>query len=59
MSSSQRCRSKFAENVFRRPRVFGLEGAERRKEILDDFNELVGLLDKEIYQEADGSGSPS
>lgn len=42
-----------AENLFRRPKVFGLQDPERRKEILDDFNELVALLDKEIYQEAD------
>ncbi|UUU22005.1 endonuclease/exonuclease/phosphatase family protein [Streptomyces sp. DSM 40750] len=42
-----------AENLFRRPTVFGLDDAERRKEILDDFNELVGLLGKEVYQEAD------
>ena len=42
-----------AENLFRRPTAFGLDDDERRKEILDDFAELVGLLDKEIYQEAD------
>lgn len=42
-----------AENLFRRPTVFGLDDDERRKEILDDFNELVGLLDKEIYQDSD------
>ncbi|MGW0843274.1 endonuclease/exonuclease/phosphatase family protein [Streptomyces sp. NPDC002787] len=42
-----------AENLFRRPMVFGLDDPDRREEILDDFNELVGLLDKEIYQEAD------
>ncbi|MEU6800706.1 endonuclease/exonuclease/phosphatase family protein [Streptomyces neyagawaensis] len=42
-----------AENLFRRPKVFGLQDPERRKEILDDFNELVALLDKDIYEEAD------
>ncbi|MFM9696658.1 endonuclease/exonuclease/phosphatase family protein [Streptomyces europaeiscabiei] len=42
-----------AENLFRRPSVFGLSDDEQRKDILDDFNELVGLLGKEIYQEAD------
>ncbi|MER6155511.1 endonuclease/exonuclease/phosphatase family protein [Streptomyces sp. NPDC001868] len=42
-----------AENLFRRPTVFGLDDDVRRKEILDDFTELAGLLDKEIYQEAD------
>lgn len=42
-----------SENLFRRPRVFRLDDAERREEILGDFNELVGLLDKGIYEEDD------
>ncbi|QFQ97074.1 endonuclease/exonuclease/phosphatase family protein [Streptomyces phaeolivaceus] len=42
-----------AENLFRRPTVFGLDDDARRKEVLDDFTELVALLGKEIYQEAD------
>jgi endonuclease/exonuclease/phosphatase family metal-dependent hydrolase len=42
-----------AENLFRRPAVFGLADDGRRKEILDDFAELVALLDGETYQEAD------
>ncbi|WNZ11573.1 hypothetical protein [Streptomyces sp. 11x1] len=41
-----------AENLFRRPTVFGLDD-ERRKEILDDFTESAGRLDKKIHQEAD------
>ncbi|MGW0711838.1 endonuclease/exonuclease/phosphatase family protein [Streptomyces sp. NPDC002643] len=42
-----------AENLFRRPSVFRLDDSEKREEILDDFNELVGLLDKEGYDADD------
>jgi endonuclease/exonuclease/phosphatase family metal-dependent hydrolase len=41
------------ENLFRRPKVFELQDEEQRSEILEDFAELVSLLDKETYDEAD------
>ncbi|MFC9846529.1 endonuclease/exonuclease/phosphatase family protein [Streptomyces sp. NPDC060223] len=42
-----------AENLFRRPKVFELPDEGLRKEILDDFSELVSLLDRDPYQDAD------
>jgi hypothetical protein len=42
-----------AENLFRRPKVFELLDESLRKEVLDDFNELVSLLDRDPYQDAD------
>ena len=42
-----------AENLFRRPKVFGIEEEDRRNEVLDDFNELVALLGKDPYADAD------
>ncbi|MFJ3333183.1 endonuclease/exonuclease/phosphatase family protein [Streptomyces sp. NPDC086766] len=42
-----------AENLFRRPQAFGLPDDAHRKEVLDDFDELVSLLGKADYQEAD------
>ncbi|MGW7523761.1 endonuclease/exonuclease/phosphatase family protein [Streptomyces sp. NPDC054783] len=41
------------ENLFRRPSVFRLSDAAERKQILDDFDRLVTLLDKETYTDAD------
>ncbi|MGC0340897.1 endonuclease/exonuclease/phosphatase family protein [Streptomyces sp. SLBN-8D4] len=41
------------ENLFRRPSVFRLPGATERKNVLDDFDALVALLDKETYTDED------
>ncbi|MFF3329711.1 endonuclease/exonuclease/phosphatase family protein [Streptomyces sp. NPDC002888] len=42
-----------AENLFNRPKVFALQDDTERDKILDDFNELVALLEKDTYQPAD------
>ncbi|KUN77510.1 endonuclease/exonuclease/phosphatase family protein [Streptomyces griseoruber] len=42
-----------AENLFRRPKVFDIPDAAERQRVLDDFNELVGLLDKAVYSDDD------
>ncbi|MFG2191683.1 endonuclease/exonuclease/phosphatase family protein [Streptomyces sp. NPDC048639] len=42
-----------AENLFRRPRVFGLEDQAERREILEDFSALVSVLDHETYTAED------
>ncbi|MFF3403498.1 endonuclease/exonuclease/phosphatase family protein [Streptomyces sp. NPDC002659] len=39
-----------AENLFRRPKVFGLQNS---REVLDDFSALVGLLGRDPYTAAD------
>ncbi|MFI9253350.1 endonuclease/exonuclease/phosphatase family protein [Streptomyces sp. NPDC053069] len=41
------------ENLFRRPSVFRLSDAAQRKQVLDDFDKLVALLDKPAYTEPD------
>ncbi len=41
------------ENLFRRPSVFRLSDAAQRKQVLDDFDRLVALLDKETYSDQD------
>ena len=40
-----------AENLFRRPKVFRLPGDEQRREVLDDYAELVSLLERETYDD--------
>ncbi|MFE7760721.1 endonuclease/exonuclease/phosphatase family protein [Streptomyces sp. NPDC057438] len=42
-----------AENLFQRPKAFGLADEERRRKILQDFAELVSLLDRDPYTAAD------
>ncbi|MFD9331838.1 endonuclease/exonuclease/phosphatase family protein [Streptomyces sp. NPDC060065] len=42
-----------AENLFRRPKVFGIEDEGKRNEVLDDFNELAALIAKDLYSDAD------
>ncbi|MFI6334408.1 endonuclease/exonuclease/phosphatase family protein [Streptomyces sp. NPDC050535] len=42
-----------AENLFRRPAVFGIEDEDRRNEVLADFNELVALVSKDPYTDGD------
>ncbi|MFI5688568.1 endonuclease/exonuclease/phosphatase family protein [Streptomyces sp. NPDC051636] len=42
-----------AENLFRRPKAFGLPDGTQRQEVLDDFLELVSLLDLPTYTAAD------
>lgn len=42
-----------AENLFRRPKVFGIEDEGERNEVLDDFNELAALIAKDLYSDAD------
>ncbi|MGK5531516.1 endonuclease/exonuclease/phosphatase family protein [Streptomyces sp. URMC 129] len=42
-----------AENLFRRPRVFAVEDASERREILEDFATLVSVLDHETYTAGD------
>ena len=39
------------ENLFRRPLVFRLPGDKQRREVLDDYAELVSLLEKETYDD--------
>ncbi|MEV6835458.1 endonuclease/exonuclease/phosphatase family protein [Streptomyces sp. NPDC051133] len=41
------------ENLFRRPSVFRLAKAADRKQVLDDFDTLTTLLDKETYTDDD------
>ncbi|MFI8236251.1 endonuclease/exonuclease/phosphatase family protein [Streptomyces sp. NPDC085866] len=41
------------ENLFRRPSVFRLSEAAQRKQVLDEFDALVALLDKEPYTDED------
>ncbi|WP_327733924.1 endonuclease/exonuclease/phosphatase family protein [Streptomyces nojiriensis] len=38
-----------AENLFRRPVVFGIEDEEIRNTVLNEFRELVGILDHTTY----------
>ncbi|MFD5012305.1 endonuclease/exonuclease/phosphatase family protein [Streptomyces chartreusis] len=38
-----------AENLFRRLQVFGLRDHKERQEVLEDYAELVSLLEKESY----------
>ncbi|MDF3141096.1 MULTISPECIES: endonuclease/exonuclease/phosphatase family protein [unclassified Streptomyces] len=38
-----------AENLFRRPQVFGMTDHKERQEVLEDYAELVSLLEKENY----------
>jgi endonuclease/exonuclease/phosphatase family metal-dependent hydrolase len=42
-----------AENLFRRPRAFGLDDEELSRRILEDFAALVSLLDRDPYTTAD------
>ncbi|WP_327748918.1 endonuclease/exonuclease/phosphatase family protein [Streptomyces europaeiscabiei] len=42
-----------AENLFQRPKAFGLADEERRKKILEDFATLVSLLDRDPYTAPD------
>ncbi|MFJ8104738.1 endonuclease/exonuclease/phosphatase family protein [Streptomyces sp. NPDC096132] len=42
-----------AENLFRRPKVFDIPDPAERQRVLEDFNELVGLLDKAVYSDED------
>ncbi|MBR8641567.1 endonuclease/exonuclease/phosphatase family protein [Streptomyces tuirus] len=39
------------ENLFRRPKVFRLPSDKQRREILDDYAELVSLLEKKTYDD--------
>ncbi|MGW7384746.1 endonuclease/exonuclease/phosphatase family protein [Streptomyces sp. NPDC054794] len=41
------------ENLFRRPSVFRLSNAAQRKQVLDEFDALVALLDKKTYTDKD------
>ncbi|WP_149827930.1 endonuclease/exonuclease/phosphatase family protein [Streptomyces tailanensis] len=41
------------ENLFRRPKIFGFASGQAREKVLREFNELVDLLDKEVYSEDD------
>ncbi|MCI3269809.1 endonuclease/exonuclease/phosphatase family protein [Streptomyces cylindrosporus] len=41
------------ENLFRRPKAFELENDADRQEVLNDYAELVSLLEQPVYQEAD------
>ncbi|MFC9929505.1 endonuclease/exonuclease/phosphatase family protein [Streptomyces sp. NPDC127190] len=41
------------ENLFRRPAAFRLADPAQRKQVLDDFDTLVALLDKATYTDAD------
>ncbi|BBC36496.1 hypothetical protein SGFS_077900 [Streptomyces graminofaciens] len=41
------------ENLFRRPAVFRVADEEAREKVLREFNELVDILDKEVYSEDD------
>ncbi|KPI23043.1 Endonuclease/exonuclease/phosphatase [Actinobacteria bacterium OV320] len=41
------------ENLFRRPTAFRIADPVKRKKILDDFAELVSLLDKQEYTDDD------
>ncbi|MEU3785152.1 endonuclease/exonuclease/phosphatase family protein [Streptomyces sp900129855] len=41
------------ENLFRRPTAFRIPDPVKRKEILDDFATLVGLLDLPVYSDSD------
>jgi endonuclease/exonuclease/phosphatase family metal-dependent hydrolase len=42
-----------AENLFRRPRVFGDARASERREVLEDFATLVSVLDHDVYSADD------
>ena len=42
-----------AENLFRRPRVFGLDDDETRDQVLKDYAELVSLLERDPYDDTD------
>lgn len=42
-----------AENLFRRPVVFGIEDAAKRRGVLDAFNRLIELLDHPEYTRED------
>jgi endonuclease/exonuclease/phosphatase family metal-dependent hydrolase len=42
-----------AENLFRRPRVFGVDDPSQRRETLEDFATLVSVLDHESYSARD------
>ncbi|GHG46527.1 endonuclease/exonuclease/phosphatase family protein [Streptomyces griseocarneus] len=40
-----------AENLFRRPVVFGIEDDAKRNKVLDDFRKLVEILEKDEYSD--------
>ncbi|MFI9309714.1 endonuclease/exonuclease/phosphatase family protein [Streptomyces triculaminicus] len=42
-----------AENLFRRPVVFGIQDAGKRDEVLDAFRRLVEILEQDAYSEQD------
>ncbi|MFF4219377.1 endonuclease/exonuclease/phosphatase family protein [Streptomyces nondiastaticus] len=42
-----------AENLFRRPVVFGIEKDDVRNTVLNEFRELVGILDHKTYTSTD------
>ncbi|MBO0655664.1 endonuclease/exonuclease/phosphatase family protein [Streptomyces triculaminicus] len=42
-----------AENLFRRPVVFGIQDAGKRDEVLDAFRRLVEILEQDAYSEHD------
>ncbi|MCQ8772890.1 endonuclease/exonuclease/phosphatase family protein [Streptomyces telluris] len=42
-----------AENLFRRPAAFGIENDTKRKDVLDAFRKLVGILDHVEYTDLD------
>ncbi|MFJ4077978.1 endonuclease/exonuclease/phosphatase family protein [Streptomyces iakyrus] len=39
------------ENLFRRPKVFRIPDDKQRREVLDDYAELVSLLERETYDD--------
>jgi endonuclease/exonuclease/phosphatase family metal-dependent hydrolase len=41
------------ENLFRRPKVFALPDDKQRRQVLEDYAELIALLDRDPYTEAD------
>jgi hypothetical protein len=41
------------ENMFRRPKAFAVEDADRRRELLNAYTELQELFEKILYTDAD------